>query len=131
MQQYVNLRPVRMMKGMKCPLAGRGPEDIDFWVIRENNEGEYSEIGGRLNRGTERAIAIQETVMTRHGPDRIMRYAFDLWRRVGKATVTSATQWNGIIHTRPFWDERFEARAAEYLELNDTKNTIQHPTPTF
>src|SRR3546814_16094655 len=116
------------MKGMKCPLAGRGPEDIDFWVIRENNEGEYSEIGGRLNRGTEREMAIQETVMTRHGTDRIMRYAFDLCRRVGKGKVTSATKSNGIIHTMPFWDERFEANAAEYPDLKTDKYPTDLPT---
>jgi tartrate dehydrogenase/decarboxylase/D-malate dehydrogenase len=135
MHQYVNLRPVRMMKGMKCPLAGRGPEDIDFWVVRENNEGEYSEIGGRLNRGTEREMAIQETVMTRHGTDRIMRYAFDLCRRVGKQKVTSATKSNGIIHTMPYWDVRFEAISGEYpgFETDQfhidilTAHFVQHP----
>lgn len=131
MHQYVNLRPVRMMKGMKCPLANRGPEDIDFWVIRENNEGEYSEIGGRLNRGTDREMAIQETVMTRHGTDRIMRYAFDLCRRVGKQKVTSATKSNGIIHTMPFWDERFEAIAAEYPDLKTDKYHIDILTAHF
>lgn len=131
MHQYVNLRPVRMMKGMKCPLAGRGPEDIDFWVIRENNEGEYSEIGGRLNRGTDREMAIQETVMTRHGTDRIMRYAFELCRRVGKQKVTSATKSNGIIHTMPFWDERFEAVAMDYPDLKTDKYHIDILTAHF
>ncbi len=131
MHQYVNLRPVRMMKGMKCPLAGRGPEDIDFWVVRENNEGEYSEIGGRLYQGTDREMAVQENIFTRHGTDRIMRYAFDLCRRVGKAKVTSATKSNGIIHTMPFWDERFEAIAAEYPDLKTDKYHIDILTAHF
>lgn len=131
MNQYINLRPVRMMKGMKCPLAGRGPEDIDFWVVRENNEGEYSEIGGRLFQGTENEMAMQETVMTRMGCDRVMRYAFDLCRRVGKKKVTSATKSNGIIHTMPFWDERFEAIAKEYPDLDTDKFHIDILTAQF
>ena len=124
MQQYINLRPVRMMAGMPCPLAGRGPEDIDFWVIRENNEGEYSEIGGRLYQGTENELAMQETVFTRRGTDRVMRYAFDFCQRIGKKKVTSATKSNGIIHTMPYWDERFEAIAAEYPNLDTDKYHI-------
>lgn len=131
MNQYINLRPVRMMKGMKCPLAGRGPEDIDFWVVRENNEGEYSEIGGRLFQGTENEMAMQETVMTRMGCDRVMRYAFDLCRRVGKKKVTSATKSNGIIHTMPFWDERFEAISKEYPDLDTDKFHIDILTAQF
>lgn len=131
MNQYINLRPVRMMKGMKCPLAGRGPEDIDFWVVRENNEGEYSEIGGRLFQGTENEMAMQETVMTRKGCDRVMRYAFELCQRVGKKKVTSATKSNGIIHTMPFWDERFEAIAKEYPDLDTDKFHIDILTAQF
>ena len=131
MNQYINLRPVRMMKGMKCPLAGRGPEDIDFWVVRENNEGEYSEIGGRLFQGTDNEMAMQETVMTRKGCDRVMRYAFDLCQRVGKKKVTSATKSNGIIHTMPFWDERFEAIAKEYPDLDTDKFHIDILTAQF
>lgn len=131
MQQYINLRPVRMMKGMKCPLADRGPEDIDFWVVRENNEGEYSEIGGRLHEGTEQEMAMQETVLTRKGTDRVMRYAFELARRVGKKKVTSATKSNGIIHTMPYWDERFEAISAEYPDLDTDKYHIDILTAHF
>ena len=131
MQQYINLRPVRMMAGMPCPLAGRGPEDIDFWVIRENNEGEYSEIGGRLYQGTENALAMQETVFTRRGTDRVMRYAFDFCQRIGKKKVTSATKSNGIIHTMPYWDERFEAIAAEYPNLDTDKYHIDILTAHF
>ena len=131
MQQYINLRPVRMMAGMPCPLAGRGPEDIDFWVIRENNEGEYSEIGGRLYQGTENELAMQETVFTRRGTDRVMRYAFDFCQRIGKEKVTSATKSNGIIHTMPYWDERFEAIAAEYPNLDTDKYHIDILTAHF
>ncbi|MEC8182292.1 MAG: tartrate dehydrogenase [Pseudomonadota bacterium] len=131
MQQYINLRPVRMMAGMPCPLAGRGPEDIDFWVIRENNEGEYSEIGGRLYQGTENELAMQETVFTRRGTDRVMRYAFDFCQSIGKKKVTSATKSNGIIHTMPYWDERFEAIAAEYPNLDTDKYHIDILTAHF
>ena len=131
MQQYINLRPVRMMAGMPCPLAGRGPEDIDFWVIRENNEGEYSEIGGRLYQGTENELAMQETVFTRRGTDRVMRYAFDFCQRIGKKKVTSATKSNGIIHTMPYWDERLEAIAAEYPNLDTDKYHIDILTAHF
>lgn len=131
MRQYINLRPVRMMKGMKCPLAGRGPEDIDFWVVRENNEGEYSEIGGRMYQGTDHEMAIQQSVFTRLGTDRVMRYAFELCRRVGGKKVTSATKSNGIIHTMPYWDERFEKIAAEYPELETDKYHIDILTANF
>ena len=131
MQQYINLRPVRMMAGMPCPLAGRGPEDIDFWVIRENNEGEYSEIGGRLYQGTENELAMQVSVFTRRGTDRVMRYAFDFCQRIGKKKVTSATKSNGIIHTMPYWDERFEAIAAEYPNLDTDKYHIDILTAHF
>src|ERR1700750_757325 len=113
-EQYVNLRPVRVLKGMSSPLAGRGPADIDFYVVRENVEGEYSEIGGRLNRGTDDEIAMQESIFSRRGTDRVMRYAFELARTRPKKHVTSATKSNGIVHTMPFWDERFAAVKADY-----------------
>ena len=116
---------------MKCPLAGRGPEDIDFWVVRENNEGEYSEIGGRMYQDTEHEMAIQQTVFTRLGTDRVMRYAFDLCRKVGKKKVTSATKSNGIIHTMPYWDERFETIAAEYPDIATDKYHIDILTANF
>ena len=113
-RQYVNLRPIKMLKGMASPLAGRTAKDIDFIVIRENNEGEYSEIGGRMYQGTEREMALQQTIFTRHGTDRILRYAFDLARQRPRKQLTSATKSNGIIHTMPYWDERVEAMAAQY-----------------
>ena len=113
-QQYVNLRPVRLLRGIASPLADRGAADIDFYVVRENNEGEYSEIGGRLYRGSDAEMAVQESVFTRRGVDRILRFAFDLAMSRPKRHLTSATKSNGIIHTMPFWDERFAAIKAEY-----------------
>ena len=107
--QYVNLRPVRLMPGVPCPLAGRKPGDIDFFVVRENTEGEYSSIGGRIFPGTEREVVVQETVMTRIGVDRILNFAFNLAQRRPKKHLTSATKSNGISITMPFWDERVEA----------------------
>lgn len=113
-QQYVNLRPVRLLKGIASPL--RDPGDIDFYIVRENNEGEYSEIGGRLYEGTEQELAVQQTVFTRRGVDRVMRYAFELARARNKH-LTSATKSNGIIHTMPFWDERLEVVSEDYPEV--------------
>lgn len=104
--QYVNLRPVRLMPGVPCPLAGRNPGDIDFYVVRENTEGEYSSIGGRIFTGSDREVVIQETVMTRAGVDRILKFAFGLAERRPKKHLTSATKSNGISITMPFWDER-------------------------
>ena len=106
--QYVNLRPVRLMPGVPCPLAGRKPGDIDFFVVRENTEGEYSSIGGRIFPGTEREVVVQETVMTRVGVDRILKFAFELAQKREKKHLTSATKSNGISITMPFWDERVE-----------------------
>ena len=132
--QYVNIRPVRLLKGIQSPLAGRGPEDIDFVIVRENCEGEYSESGGRIYAGTEQEIVLQESIFTRHGTDRILRYAFDLAkRRAGK--LTSATKSNGIIHSMPFWDERVKAISSEYpdVEVNQfhidilTAHFVLHP----
>src|ERR1700690_20257 len=115
-QQYINLRPVRLLAGVDTPLKNRAPGDIDFYVVRENNEGEYSAIGGRLYEGTEYEMAMQQAVFTRRGCDRVMRYAFEL-ARTRKGHVTSATKSNGIIHTMPFWDERFAAMAKAYPDV--------------
>ena len=112
--QYVNLRPVRLMPGVPCPLAGRVPGDIDFWVVRENTEGEYSSIGGRIFEGADRETVMQETVMTRHGVDRVLRFAFDLASRRPRRRLTSATKSNGIAITMPYWDERVAEMAARY-----------------
>ena len=120
-RQYVALRPVRLFEGMDCPLAGRQPGDIDFLIVRENNEGEYSEIGGRLYKGTDAEMAVQQNIFTRTGTDRIMRYAFELARTRERKHVTSATKSNGIIHSMPFWDERFEVIGAEYPDITTDK----------
>lgn len=115
--QYVNLRPVRLLAGVPCPLAGRRPEEIDFLVVRENTEGEYSEIGGRVYAGTEREMVVQESVFTRHGVDRVLRHAFELARSRPARHLTSATKSNGIIHTMRYWDERVAAVSSEYPEV--------------
>jgi len=130
-QQYVALRPVRLFEGMPCPLAGREPGDIDFLIVRENNEGEYSEIGGRLYQGTENELAVQQSVFTRKGTHRIMRYAFELAQTREKKHVTSATKSNGIIHSMPYWDERFEAVAADYPDVTTDKFHIDILTAHF
>jgi tartrate dehydrogenase/decarboxylase / D-malate dehydrogenase len=128
--QYVNLRPVRLFKGVSTPLANRTPKEIDFVVIRENTEGEYSSIGGRIFSGTENEFAIQETVFTRRGVDRVMRYAFDLAQKRRKH-VTSATKSNGIIHTMPFWDERFNVVKKDYPDVKTDQFHIDILTAHF
>ena len=133
--QYVNMRPVRLLPGIASPLAGRTAKEIDFVIIRENTEGEYSQIGGRLYPGTEREVVVQESIFTRTGVDRVQRYAFELARKRARKHVTSATKSNGIIHTMPFWDERFRATAAEYPDIKTsqyhidilTAHFVQHP----
>jgi tartrate dehydrogenase/decarboxylase / D-malate dehydrogenase len=134
-QQYVNLRPVRLMPGIVSPLAGRAPGDIEFYVVRENNEGEYSTIGGRIYEGTDAEMVVQEAVFTRRGVDRILRFAFDLARARPKKHLTSATKSNGIFHSMPFWDERVAAMAEAYPDVRVDKfhvdilsaNFVLHP----
>ena len=116
-QQYANVRPVRLMPGIRCPLAGRESGDIDFVVVRENTEGEYSSIGGRMFEGTEFELAVQQSTFTRRGVDRIMKYAFEMAKSRPKRHVTSATKSNGISVTMPYWDERFRAMAAQYPDV--------------
>lgn len=130
-QQYVNIRPVRLFEGVPCPLKDRRPEDIDFVVVRENNEGEYSEIGGRIYQGTPYEAVSQESVFTRRGTDRILRYAFELARERKRKKVTSATKSNGIVHTMPFWDERFAAIAEEYPDIETDQYHIDILTAHF
>ena len=133
--QYINLRPVRLLSGVRSPLADRRPEEIDFVVVRENNEGEYSEIGGRLYRATDDEMAVQQAVFTRRGVDRVLRYAFELARRRPARHLTSATKSNGIIHSMPFWDERFAALSREYPDVTTDQfhidilaaHFVQHP----
>src|SRR5271166_3687780 len=134
-QQYVNLRPVRLMPGIASPLVGRKPGDIDFWIVRENSEGEYSSIGGRLNEGTDAELVVQESVFTRRGVDRILRYAYELARSRPKKHLTSATKSNGIAISMPYWDERVRAMAQHYPDVNTdqyhidilTAHFVQHP----
>ena len=133
-EQYVNARPVRLLPGIASPLKGYAPGEIDLLVVRENNEGEYSEVGGRLYAGTEREMAVQEAVFTRHGVDRVMRYAFEQARK-RRGKLTSATKSNGIVHTMPFWDERFAALAQDYPDVQTDQfhidilaaHFVQHP----
>ncbi len=131
-QQYVNLRPVRLLKGIESPL--KQPGDIDFYIVRENNEGEYSSVGGLLYEGTPQEMAIQEAVFTRAGVDKVMKFAFEL-ATTRRAKVTSATKSNGIIHTMPFWDSRFKAIAEAYPQVQTDQfhidilcaHFVQHP----
>lgn len=121
--QYVNLRPARSMPGVPSPLAGREPGDIDMMIVRENTEGEYSAIGGRMFANTDREVVVQETVMSRHGVDRILKFAFDLAQKRGKH-LTSATKSNGIAITMPYWDERVEVMAKQYTDIKVDKYHI-------
>lgn len=115
--QYVNLRPVRLLPGIPCPLANKKPGDIDFWIVRENCEGEYSQIGGVFGEGTPSEGAMQTAVFTRYGTDRILRYAFEYARKLGRPHVTSATKSNGLFHSMPYWDSRFEAIGKDYPDI--------------
>ena len=116
---------------MQSPLAGRGREDIDFIVVRENVEGEYSEVGGRIFAGTDDEMAMQESIFTRRGTDRILDYAFELARTRKRRHVTSATKSNGIVHTMPFWDERFEAAKARHPDIATAQFHIDILTANF
>jgi tartrate dehydrogenase/decarboxylase / D-malate dehydrogenase len=131
-QQYVNIRPVRLLQGVESPL--RNPGLIDFVIVRENNEGEYSNVGGIIHEGTPYETVVQESVFTRMGVDRVMNYAFELAsKRKGK--LASATKSNGIIHTMTFWDNRFEELGKKYPHVEQSKyhidilcaQFVQHP----
>jgi tartrate dehydrogenase/decarboxylase / D-malate dehydrogenase len=129
-RQYANVRPVRLFEGIETPLKNRRAGEIDFIIVRENNEGEYSNIGGRIYEGTEEEIAIQQAVFTGRGVNRILRFAFDLARRRNKH-LTSATKSNGIIHTMPFWDECFRHLQAEYPDIRADQYHIDILTAHF
>jgi tartrate dehydrogenase/decarboxylase/D-malate dehydrogenase len=129
--QYVNLRPVRLMPGVPSPLTGRHPGDIDFWVVRENTEGEYSSIGGRIFPGTEREVVLQETVMTRVGVDRVLKFAFDLAAKRPRKHLTSATKSNGISISMPYWDERVVEMAKSFPDVTWDKYHIDILTAHF
>ena len=134
--QYVNLRPARLMPGITAPVvrrdgSAREPGEIDMFIVRENTEGEYSAIGGRMFGGTDREIVMQETVLSRIGVDRVLRYAFELARSRPKKHLTSATKSNGIAITMPYWDERVEAMAAQYPDVRVDKFHIDILTAHF
>ncbi|WP_104204679.1 tartrate dehydrogenase [Billgrantia saliphila] len=129
--QYVNLRPCKLLPGIKSPLADRRPGDIDFYVVRENTEGEYSSVGGKMFEGTEREVVIQETVMTRTGVDRVLTYAFDLAQSRPRRKLTSATKSNGIAITMPWWDERVADMSNHYPEVSVDKFHIDILTANF
>ena len=122
--QYINLRPVKLMPGVPSPLANKKPGDINFYIIRENTEGEYSSIGGRMFPDTDREIVMQETVMSRVGVDRVLKFAFELAKNTDKKHLTSATKSNGISITMPYWDERVETMAKKYSDVKWDKYHI-------
>ena len=129
--QYVNLRPVRLMPGIPSPLANRKPGEIDFYVVRENTEGEYSSVGGKIFPGTDREVVLQETVFSRVGVDRVVKYAFELANRRPKKHLTSATKSNGIFISMPYWDERVAEMAQSYPGVKVDKFHIDILTAHF
>ncbi|ASU37494.1 tartrate dehydrogenase [Herbaspirillum sp. meg3] len=122
--QYINLRPVRLFEGVPCPLANRKPGDIDYYVVRENTEGEYTSLGGTMYAGTEREIVIQESVFSRFGTDRVLKYAFELANSRPRKHLTVATKSNGIAISMPWWDGRADAVSAGYPEVTMDKQHI-------
>ena len=129
--QYVNLRPVRLFDGVPCPLVGKRPGDIDFLVVRENVEGEYSAIGGIQYEGTDAELVVQQSVFTRRGVDRILRYAYERANERPGKHLTSATKSNGIVHSMPYWDSRVAAMAADYPQVNTDQYHIDILTANF
>jgi len=134
--QYVNLRPARLMPGIIAPVVRRDGSprqrgEIDMYIVRENTEGEYSSIGGRMYPGTEREIVMQETVMSRHGIDRVLKFAYELANARPKKHLTSATKSNGIAITMPYWDERVAEMAKQYPGVKTDKFHIDILTAHF
>ncbi|WP_281349753.1 tartrate dehydrogenase [Pseudoxanthomonas yeongjuensis] len=122
--QYINLRPVRLFEGVPCPLVGRKPGDIEYYVVRENTEGEYTALGGIMYAGTEREIVVQETVMSRFGADRVLKYAFEMANARPRKHLTVATKSNGIAISMPWWDGRADAVGAGYPQVTVDKQHI-------
>ena len=122
--QYVNLRPVKLMPGVPSPLANKNPGDIDFYIVRENTEGEYSSIGGKMFPNTEREFVVQETIMTKIGVDRVLKFAFNLAKQTKRKHLTSATKSNGISITMPYWDERVDKISKNFPEVKFDKYHI-------
>jgi tartrate dehydrogenase/decarboxylase/D-malate dehydrogenase len=129
--QYINLRPARLFEGVPCPLASRKPGDIDMMIVRENTEGEYTNLGGVMFEGTEREVVIQESVFTRHGTDRVLKYAFDLARSRARKHLTVATKSNGIAISMPWWDGRADAMQSHYPDITIDKQHIDILTARF
>jgi tartrate dehydrogenase/decarboxylase/D-malate dehydrogenase len=129
--QYASVRPVKLMPGIRSPLAGRKIGDIDFIVVRENTEGEYSSVGGRSFAGTDREVVFQQAVFTRHGTDRIMKYAFEIAKKRPKKHLTSATKSNGISISMSYWDERFKEMSAQYPDVKTDQYHIDILTAHF
>ena len=129
--QYVNLRPVRLFEGVPCPLAGKKPGDIDFYVVRENTEGEYSSVGGIQYEGTEHEIVTQQSIFTRRGTDRILKYAFELAQSRDAKHLSSATKSNGIIHSMPYWDKRVREMSKNYPDVKVDQYHIDIFTANF
>jgi len=129
--QYVNLRPLRLLPGVTSPLAGKGPAEIDIVCVRENTEGEYAGVGGRVHRDTRDEVAIQSIVFTRAGTERILRYAFEYARAHGRRRVTSATKSNSMQYNMVFWDDVFRAVAADYPEIAHEQHLIDSLTARF
>ncbi len=129
--QYINLRPVRLFEGVPCPLVGKNAGDIDFYVVRENTEGEYSAIGGIQYEGTEHEIVAQQSVFTRRGVDRVVKYAYELAQSRDAKHLTSATKSNGIIHSMPYWDQRVTKMAKSYPDVKTDQFHIDILTANF
>ena len=129
--QYINLRPVRLFEGVPCPLVGKNAGDIDFYVVRENTEGEYSAIGGIQYEGTEHEIVVQQSIFTRRGVDRVVKYAYELAQSRDAKHLTSATKSNGIIHSMPYWDQRVTKMAKSYPDVKTDQFHIDILTANF
>jgi tartrate dehydrogenase/decarboxylase/D-malate dehydrogenase len=117
-RQYINLRPVRLLRGMQSPLRDKAPDDINLCVVRENNEGKYSNIGGKMYEGTDQEMVIQASIFTRKGVERVIRFAFEMAMTRPKRHLTSATKSNGIVFTMPYWDQIFRKISAQYPDVH-------------
>ena len=129
--QYVNLRPMQLLAGVSSPLVGKGPNDIDMVCVRENTEGEYSGVGGRVHRGADHEVAIQEIVFTRSGTERVIRYAFEYARAHRRKKVTSATKSNAMQHSMVFWDDVFRRVASEYPDIEHEQQLVDSLAARF
>jgi tartrate dehydrogenase/decarboxylase/D-malate dehydrogenase len=129
--QYINLRPIRLLPGIKSPLAGKEPKDIDMIFVRENAEGEYSGVGGRVHQGTGIEVAIQSSVHTRHGTERVIRWAFEYARANARKKVTSATKSNAMQYNMVFWDDVFAAVAARYSDIKHEQQLVDSLAARF